>query len=126
MYVILQGYKKLPRTVNKDGSATERYRLLVSDGQKLNSFTMLATQLNDLITEDILNEYAICKITNYHLSAVNNSGKEKYCLFFLHFPYIKIYKFKHQTLFYQTCDADTGYRSVGFWQRSRIQDRQSN
>ncbi|XP_012542011.1 replication protein A 70 kDa DNA-binding subunit [Monomorium pharaonis] len=71
------GYKKLPRTVNKDGSATDRYRLLVSDGQKLNSFTMLATQLNDLITDDILNEFAICKVTNYHLSSVNNSGKEK-------------------------------------------------
>ncbi|XP_018310864.1 replication protein A 70 kDa DNA-binding subunit [Mycetomoellerius zeteki] len=71
------GYKKLPRNVNKDGSATDRFRLLISDGQKLNSFTMLATQLNNLITENILNDYAICKITNYHMSSVNNSGKEK-------------------------------------------------
>ncbi|XP_011706956.1 PREDICTED: replication protein A 70 kDa DNA-binding subunit-like, partial [Wasmannia auropunctata] len=70
------GYKKLPVTANKDGS--DRYRLLVSDGQKLNSFTMLATQLNHLITDDILNEYAVCKITNYHLTTVNNSGREKY------------------------------------------------
>ncbi|KYM93577.1 Replication protein A 70 kDa DNA-binding subunit [Cyphomyrmex costatus] len=38
---------------------------------------MLATQLNNLITENILNDYAICKITNYHMSSVNNSGKEK-------------------------------------------------
>ncbi|EGI59093.1 PREDICTED: replication protein A 70 kDa DNA-binding subunit [Acromyrmex echinatior] len=71
------GYKKLPRNVNKDGSATDRFRLLISDGQKLNSFTMLATQLNNLITENILNDFAICKITNYHMSSVNNSGKEK-------------------------------------------------
>lgn len=44
---------------------------------------MLATQLNNLITEDILNEYAICKILNYHLSTVNNSGKEKYIVYLL-------------------------------------------
>ncbi|XP_039303739.1 replication protein A 70 kDa DNA-binding subunit isoform X2 [Solenopsis invicta] len=68
------GYKKLPK--NKDG-ATDRYRLLVSDGEKLNSFTMLATQLNNLIENDILNEFSICKITNYCLSSVNNNGKEK-------------------------------------------------
>ncbi|XP_071648279.1 replication protein A 70 kDa DNA-binding subunit isoform X1 [Temnothorax longispinosus] len=71
------GYKKLPRTVNKDGGATDRYRLLVSDGQRLNSFTMLATQLNNLITDEILTENAICRILNYHLSSVNNGGKEK-------------------------------------------------
>ncbi|XP_077278680.1 replication protein A 70 [Temnothorax americanus] len=71
------GYKKLPRTVNKDGVATDRYRLLVSDGQRLNSFTMLATQLNNLITDEILTENAICRLLNYHLSSVNNGGKEK-------------------------------------------------
>ncbi|KMQ93699.1 replication protein a 70 kda dna-binding subunit [Lasius niger] len=72
------GYKKLPKSVNKDGtSGPDRYRLLVSDGQRFNSFTMLATQLNNLITDDILTEYAICKVTNYHLSSVNNGGKEK-------------------------------------------------
>ncbi|XP_029174342.1 replication protein A 70 kDa DNA-binding subunit-like [Nylanderia fulva] len=72
------GYKKLPKSVNKDGTpGCDRYRLLVSDGQKFNSFTMLATQLNNLITDDILTEYAICKVTNYHLSTVNNGGKEK-------------------------------------------------
>ncbi|XP_011696922.1 PREDICTED: replication protein A 70 kDa DNA-binding subunit [Wasmannia auropunctata] len=75
------GYKKLPVTANKDGS--DRYRLLVSDGQKLNSFTMLATQLNHLITDDILNEYAVCKITNYHLTTVNNSGREKHVILLL-------------------------------------------
>lgn len=72
------GYKKLPKSVNKDGTpGCDRYRLLVSDGKRFNSFTMLATQLNNLITEDVLTEYAICKVTNYHLSTVNNGGKEK-------------------------------------------------
>ncbi|XP_011875175.1 PREDICTED: replication protein A 70 kDa DNA-binding subunit [Vollenhovia emeryi] len=71
------GYKKLARTVNKEGVDTDRYRLLVSDGKKLNSFTMLATQLNNLITDSILTENAICKILNYHLSSVNNGGREK-------------------------------------------------
>ncbi|KAL6425446.1 hypothetical protein ACFW04_009553 [Cataglyphis niger] len=71
------GYKKLPKSVNKDGTTTDRYRLLVSDGQRFNSFTMLATQLNNLIEDNILTEYSICKVTNYHLSTVNNGGKEK-------------------------------------------------
>ncbi|XP_029671382.1 replication protein A 70 kDa DNA-binding subunit-like [Formica exsecta] len=71
------GYKKLPKSVNKDGTTTDRYRLLISDGQRFNSFTMLATQLNNLIDDNILTEYAICKVSNYHLSSVNNGGKEK-------------------------------------------------
>ncbi|XP_024870102.1 replication protein A 70 kDa DNA-binding subunit-like, partial [Temnothorax curvispinosus] len=71
------GYKKLPRSVNKDGVTTDRYRLLVSDGQRYNSFTMLATQLNYLITDEILTDNAICRILNYHLSLMNNSGKER-------------------------------------------------
>lgn len=78
--MILQGYKKLPKSINKDGTTTDRYRLLVSDGQRFNSFTMLATQLNNLIEDNILTEYSICKVTNYHLSTVNNGGKEKYLL----------------------------------------------
>lgn len=69
------GYKKLP---NKDGTiGNDRYRLLVSDGKNMNSFTMLATQLNHLIENNILTEYAICKVSNYHLSSVNSGGKEK-------------------------------------------------
>ncbi|XP_011874694.1 PREDICTED: replication protein A 70 kDa DNA-binding subunit-like isoform X2 [Vollenhovia emeryi] len=76
-------YKKLARTVNKDGVDTDRYRLLVSDGQKLNSFTMLATQLNNLITDSILTENAICRILNYHLSSVSNGGREKPVLLIL-------------------------------------------
>ncbi|XP_071640824.1 replication protein A 70 kDa DNA-binding subunit-like [Temnothorax longispinosus] len=78
------GYKKLPRTINiKDGVATDRYRLLVSDGQSLSSFIMMTTQLNNLITDDILNEYAICRILNYHLASVNESGTERYVMLIL-------------------------------------------
>ncbi|XP_071626568.1 replication protein A 70 kDa DNA-binding subunit-like [Temnothorax longispinosus] len=67
------GYKN----VNKDGVATDRYRLLVSDGRRFSWFIMLASQLNNLITNEILTENAICRILNYHLSSVNNGGKEK-------------------------------------------------
>ncbi|XP_077271809.1 replication protein A 70 kDa DNA-binding subunit-like [Temnothorax americanus] len=74
------GYKKLP---NKDGVATDRYRLLVSDGQRYNSFTMLATQLNYLITDEILTENAICRILNYHLTLMSNNGKERSVLVIL-------------------------------------------
>ncbi|XP_024879598.1 replication protein A 70 kDa DNA-binding subunit-like [Temnothorax curvispinosus] len=68
------GYKKQD---NKDGVATDRYRLVVSDGRRFNSFIMLASQLNNLITDEILTENAICRILNYHLSSANNGGKEK-------------------------------------------------
>ncbi|KYN27251.1 PREDICTED: replication protein A 70 kDa DNA-binding subunit-like [Trachymyrmex cornetzi] len=70
-------YKKLPRNANKDGSGNDRFRLLISDGQKLNSFTMLSAQLNDLITKNILNDYAICEITKYFMSSVYNNGEYK-------------------------------------------------
>ncbi|XP_012231039.1 replication protein A 70 kDa DNA-binding subunit [Linepithema humile] len=69
------GYKKLPSNTNKP--PTDRYRLLISDGQRMNSFTMLATQLNHLITDNTLSEYAVCEISKYALSSVNNGGKEK-------------------------------------------------
>lgn len=69
---VLQGHKKLT------SSNSDRYRLLVSDGLRANSFTMLATQLNHLITDEVLTEYTVCEITKYALSSVNNSGKEKY------------------------------------------------
>ncbi|XP_066597449.1 replication protein A 70 kDa DNA-binding subunit isoform X2 [Prorops nasuta] len=58
-------------------NSTERYRLLLSDGKRINSFTMLATQLNELITENILTEFSICQVNRYAISTVNNSGSEK-------------------------------------------------
>lgn len=71
IHITLQGHKKL------SSSNLERYRLLVSDGLRINSFTMLATQLNPMITDGILTEYAVCEISKYALSSVNNGGKEK-------------------------------------------------
>ncbi|XP_051153534.1 replication protein A 70 kDa DNA-binding subunit-like [Leptopilina boulardi] len=66
------GQKKLSSTNN-----TERYRLLISDGKQINSFTMLATQLNHLITEGTMTEFSICRITQYTISKVNNNGQQK-------------------------------------------------
>ncbi|XP_014477578.1 PREDICTED: replication protein A 70 kDa DNA-binding subunit [Dinoponera quadriceps] len=65
------GHKKLT------SSSSDRYRLLVSDGLRTNSFTMLATQLNNLITNNILTEFTVCELSKYALSSVNNGGKEK-------------------------------------------------
>lgn len=50
---------------------------------------MLITQLNNLITNNTLTEYSVCKILNYALTSVNNNGKERYLA--LHI-YIKLYK----------------------------------
>ncbi|EFN70726.1 Replication protein A 70 kDa DNA-binding subunit [Camponotus floridanus] len=67
------GYKKIPSSINTD----DRYRLLLSDGDRLNSFTMLVTHLNHLITNNSLTQYTVCKILNYALTSVNNNGKER-------------------------------------------------
>ncbi|XP_034177571.1 replication protein A 70 [Osmia lignaria lignaria] len=66
------GHKKLASS-----SSGERYRLLVSDGKRVNSFTMLATQLNSMISDNILTEFSICQINRYAISMVNNAGKQK-------------------------------------------------
>ncbi|XP_043470940.1 replication protein A 70 kDa DNA-binding subunit-like [Leptopilina heterotoma] len=66
------GQKKLSSTSN-----VERYRLLISDGKHINSFTMLATQLNHLITDGTMTDFSICRITQYTISKVNNNGQQK-------------------------------------------------
>ncbi|KAL2714488.1 replication protein A 70 kDa DNA-binding subunit [Vespula squamosa] len=66
------GHKKLASS-----SSGDRYRLLVSDGKRVNSFTMLATQLNSMITDNILTEFSICQVNRYAVSTVNNGGKQK-------------------------------------------------
>ncbi|XP_014215325.1 replication protein A 70 kDa DNA-binding subunit [Copidosoma floridanum] len=66
------GHKRLASS-----SSGERFRLLVSDGVKSNSFTMLATQLNHLVTDNILSEHSIVRINRYAISMVNNGGTQR-------------------------------------------------
>ncbi|XP_012256946.2 replication protein A 70 kDa DNA-binding subunit [Athalia rosae] len=66
------GHKKLA-----SASSQERFRLLVSDGVRINSYAMLATQLNSLINDNELTEFSVCQINRYAISMVNNSGKQK-------------------------------------------------
>ncbi|KAK1118340.1 hypothetical protein K0M31_015043 [Melipona bicolor] len=66
------GHKKL-----SNSNSGDRYRLLVSDGKRVNSFTMLATQLNSMITDNVLTEFCICQINKYAISIVNNGDKKK-------------------------------------------------
>lgn len=47
------------------GENGERCRLLLSDGQYLHSFCILATHLNHLITEGKLTEQTIIKVLRY-------------------------------------------------------------
>lgn len=66
--VQILGSKRITATENN-----ERYRILVSDGKYLNSFAMLATQLNNLITEGQLPINTIVRIDRYITSMVNKS-----------------------------------------------------
>ena len=70
-----QGHKKIAG----NNTTADRYRLLVSDGKHLNSFAMLATQLNDKVTSGELCDYTVIQITRYITSMVANPDKgEKY------------------------------------------------
>lgn len=64
------GHKKI-----STGSANERYRLLVSDGLHLNSFAMLATQLNNKIISGELADNSIIRVNRHIISSVNSTPK---------------------------------------------------
>ncbi|XP_065081416.1 replication protein A 70 kDa DNA-binding subunit [Ochlerotatus camptorhynchus] len=72
------------------GEQSERYRLLISDGQNLYSFAMLATQLNELHQNGQLAEYTVIRIDRYITSVVNrNERGEKRVLIILELNVIK-------------------------------------
>lgn len=55
--------------------ANERYRLLISDGLNVNSFAMLATQLNNMVTSGELSEFSILKIKRHVISNLTDRSK---------------------------------------------------
>lgn len=55
--------------------ANERYRLLISDGLNVNSFAMLATQLNSMVTSGELSEFSILKIKRHIISNLTDRTK---------------------------------------------------
>ncbi|GFG29461.1 hypothetical protein Cfor_05456, partial [Coptotermes formosanus] len=65
------GHKKIAG----NSTTADRFRLLVSDGRHLNSFAMLATQLNDKVTSGELCDYTVIQITRYITSMVANADK---------------------------------------------------
>lgn len=72
---LTQGHKKLAGT----SAGSDRFRLLISDGRHLNSFAMLATQLNNQVTSGELCDFTVVQITRYITSMVTNSDKgERY------------------------------------------------
>ncbi|PSN38056.1 Replication protein A 70 kDa DNA-binding subunit [Blattella germanica] len=67
------GHKRIAGTSSSTG--LDRYRLLVSDGKHLNSFAMLATQLNDKVASGELCDFTVVQITRYITSMVTNADK---------------------------------------------------
>ncbi|XP_012275093.1 replication protein A 70 kDa DNA-binding subunit [Orussus abietinus] len=58
-------------------NAGPRFRLLMSDGVRVNSFTMLATQLNPMILNNELSEFSICRVERYAISTVNSEKQKR-------------------------------------------------
>ena len=56
------------------GSGQERYRLLLSDGLYTNSFSMLATQLNNLIHDKHLEMFTVIKLKKLVCNQVPNQS----------------------------------------------------
>ena len=56
------------------GSSAERYRLLISDGKFSNSCAMLATQLNNLVSDNVLEEFCVIRVNKYQCN--NIQGKK--------------------------------------------------
>lgn len=69
--LILQvlGTKKI-----NSGGGNDRYRLLLSDGRFLQSFSMLSTQQNELVTNGDLTEFTIIRVKQHVTSKVNKNG----------------------------------------------------
>ncbi|XP_031632411.1 replication protein A 70 kDa DNA-binding subunit, partial [Contarinia nasturtii] len=59
------------------GGNAERYRLLLSDGQYLQSFSMLSTQLNHLVVEGQLPEFSIIQVKQHITSVVNKNENDE-------------------------------------------------
>lgn len=55
--------------------ANERYRLLISDGCNFNSFAMLATQLNSMVSSGELTEFSILRIKRHIISNLTDRSK---------------------------------------------------
>lgn len=72
------------------GEQAERYRLLISDGQYLYSFAMLATQLNEMHHSGQLAEFTVIRIDRFITSVVNrNERGEKRVLIILDLTVVK-------------------------------------
>ncbi|KAJ9597481.1 hypothetical protein L9F63_011666 [Diploptera punctata] len=67
------GHKKIAGTTSSTG--LDRYRLLVSDGKHLNSFAMLATQLNSRVTSGELCDFTVVQVSRYITSMVTNADR---------------------------------------------------
>lgn len=59
------------------GGNAERFRLLLSDGQFLQSFSMLSTQLNHLVTNGELPEFTIIQVKQHITSLVNKNENDE-------------------------------------------------
>lgn len=58
--------------------ASERFRLLVSDGKHSHSFAMLGTQLNEKLITGELSDFSVIRIDKYITSVLKSTpGKEK-------------------------------------------------
>lgn len=68
------GIKKI-QTRSSDGSGSDRYRVVLSDGINLYASAMLATQLNDLVTSKDVEVKAVVRLDKYICNVIQETRK---------------------------------------------------
>lgn len=63
------------KKITSPGAASDRYRLLVSDGDTTYSHVMLATQLNDMMETNQIDTYCVIKLNRYLCNTVQQEKR---------------------------------------------------
>ena len=58
----------------------KRFRLLLNDGEYINSFAMLSTKLGHLVRENVLTTYTVVKVKKYVCNKVPNKDKRVFII----------------------------------------------
>lgn len=64
------------KQVTSDYLGIIKYRLMISDGQHYSTLVMLATQLNNMITESYIKKFSIIYIRSYAVSQLSATNKK--------------------------------------------------
>jgi len=72
LYLQLLGTRRVAKTAN---DVKERYRVVISDGEKTHPYALIATELNHMYEANLLTDFTILRVDRF--IATNTSGSDK-------------------------------------------------